>query len=93
MTIEQVRNANNAQPFCPFVIHLSDGRQIAVHHPEFLPAAPVGELLWFTNPTKCGMSSISYSSRTWSSNRSPALPASGAKPDDRRGFRGRTIDE
>lgn len=30
MTIEQVRNFYNVQPFQPFIIHLADGRQIPV---------------------------------------------------------------
>jgi hypothetical protein len=34
MTIEQFRAYLRAQPFVPFAIHLGDGRQIEVHHPE-----------------------------------------------------------
>jgi hypothetical protein len=37
MTIEQVRNLYNAQPFQPFVIHLADGRHVPVRH-DRLPA-------------------------------------------------------
>jgi len=42
MTIEQLRNAYNVQPFRPFVIHLADGRGVPVHHREFIIAAPSG---------------------------------------------------
>ncbi len=42
MTIEQLRNLYNAQPFQPFVMHLADGRQIPVQHREFITTAPSG---------------------------------------------------
>jgi hypothetical protein len=32
MTTEQIRNAYNAVPFKPFVIHIADGREIPVMH-------------------------------------------------------------
>ena len=40
MTIEQLRAAHRAQPFRPFVMHLADGRQIPVKHPDFMMTAP-----------------------------------------------------
>jgi hypothetical protein len=42
MTTEQMRAYKNAQPFVPFAIHLADGREISVKHPENLmvPIAP-----------------------------------------------------
>ncbi len=42
MTIEQLRNAHRARPFQPFTIHLADGRNFHVPHPEFLSHAPSG---------------------------------------------------
>lgn len=42
MTIEELRNVYNAQPFKPFVMHLADGRKIPVRHREFIAAAPSG---------------------------------------------------
>ncbi len=42
MTIEQIRNLYDAQPFQPFIIHLADGRQIPVEHREFMARAPSG---------------------------------------------------
>jgi hypothetical protein len=42
MTIEQLRAAHRAQPFRPFVMHLADGRQISVKHPDFIMTAPSG---------------------------------------------------
>jgi hypothetical protein len=50
MTIEQLRSAYNAQPFRPFIMHLADGRQIAVQHPEFLAAAPSGRTVMVYQP-------------------------------------------
>ena len=40
MTIEQLREAQQARPFKPFTICLADGRQIPVPHPEFLWSPP-----------------------------------------------------
>lgn len=42
MTIEQMRAAYDAQPFRPFAIHLADGRDVPVHHREFIMSAPNG---------------------------------------------------
>jgi hypothetical protein len=50
MTIEQLRNVYNAQPFCPFVIHLADGREIPVHHREFIMAVPSGRTVFVCQP-------------------------------------------
>lgn len=36
MRIADIRDARRAQPFRPFVLHLADGRQFLVDHPEFL---------------------------------------------------------
>lgn len=38
--LEQIRMLHRAQPFLPFVIHLADGDDIQVLHPEFLAIAP-----------------------------------------------------
>jgi hypothetical protein len=50
MTIEQLRNLYNAQPFRPFVIHLADGREIPVHHREFIMAVPSGRTVVICQP-------------------------------------------
>jgi hypothetical protein len=50
MTIEQLRNVYNAQPFQPFIIHLADGRSIPVGHREFIMAAPSGRTLYVSQP-------------------------------------------
>ena len=42
MTIDQLRNMYDAQPFRPFVIHLADGRQVPVEHREFIMSVPSG---------------------------------------------------
>jgi len=36
VTAEQFRNMVRAQPFQPFILHLADGRQFHVPHPEFV---------------------------------------------------------
>lgn len=42
MTIEQVRTAHSSRPFKPFVLHLADGRSLAVQHPENMALSPSG---------------------------------------------------
>ncbi len=50
MTIEQLRNFYDAQPFQPFVMHLADGRSIPVMHPEFIASAPSGRTITVYQP-------------------------------------------
>lgn len=50
MTIEQMRKLYDAQPFHPFVIHLADGREIAVSSREFIMAAPSGRTVVVATP-------------------------------------------
>jgi hypothetical protein len=50
MTIEQIRNFYNAQPFQPFTIHLADGRGIPVMHREFMASAPSGRTVTVYQP-------------------------------------------
>jgi hypothetical protein len=45
MTIEQLRNLHHAQPFRPFTIHLADGRNLEVPHPDFLSYSPSGRTI------------------------------------------------
>lgn len=42
MTIEQIRQFYDAQPFQAFIIHLADGREISIPSREFMMAAPNG---------------------------------------------------
>ncbi|MEX2170407.1 MAG: hypothetical protein WD851_13920 [Pirellulales bacterium] len=42
MTIEQLRNVHNANPFQPFTLHLADGRSFRVPHRDFLSHSPAG---------------------------------------------------
>ena len=50
MTIEQLRSMVNAQPFRPFVMHLADGREVPVHHREFIMAVPSGRTVFVCQP-------------------------------------------
>ncbi len=50
MTIGEVRRLYDAQPFQPFVMHLADGRNLAVAHREFLAMSPVGRTLVVYQP-------------------------------------------
>jgi hypothetical protein len=42
MIVEQIKAASQVEPFRPFVLHLADGREIAVPHREFLYLFPSG---------------------------------------------------
>lgn len=50
MTIEAIRKLIDAQPFQPFTMHLADGRDIPVHHREFIMAVPSGRTLIVLEP-------------------------------------------
>jgi hypothetical protein len=50
MTIEQLRNVYNAQPFRPFVIHLADGRAVPVQHRQFMMTVPSGRTVIVCQP-------------------------------------------
>jgi hypothetical protein len=39
-----------AEPFRPFVLHLADGREVAVPHREFLAASPSGRTIIVYQP-------------------------------------------
>lgn len=50
MTIEKIRELYDVEPFRPFVIHLADGREIAVPHREWLASAPSGRTVIIFKP-------------------------------------------
>lgn len=50
MTIEQLRQLRQSQPFQPFTMHLADGRQIPVRHPEFMATSPSGRTVIVYQP-------------------------------------------
>ncbi len=39
MTTQDLSNLKNAKPFRPFSIHMADGREVKVKHPDFLAYA------------------------------------------------------
>lgn len=50
MTIEKLREFYDAAPFKPFVLHLADGREIAIAHRDFIMSAPSGRTLAVYQP-------------------------------------------
>jgi hypothetical protein len=50
VTIEQLRQLRQSQPFQPFTMHLADGRQIPVRHPEFMATSPSGRTVIVYQP-------------------------------------------
>jgi len=42
MTIQQLRAAQKTAPFRPFTVHMADGRDFHVPHPDFLSMSPTG---------------------------------------------------
>ncbi|HET6246834.1 MAG TPA: hypothetical protein VFE47_03970 [Tepidisphaeraceae bacterium] len=45
MTVEQLKSVHYAKPFRPFTIHMGDGREFRVDHPEFLSRSPSGRTI------------------------------------------------
>lgn len=45
MTVEQLKNVLQAQPFRPFTIHMGDGRVFFVKHRDFISRSPSGRTL------------------------------------------------
>jgi hypothetical protein len=50
MTIEKLKELYDAQPFQPFIIHLADGREVPVHHRDFIMAVPSGRTILVVQP-------------------------------------------
>ena len=50
MTPREVLTYVQAQPFHPFVLHLADGRNLRVEHPEFLSISPAGRTIVVHTP-------------------------------------------
>lgn len=47
---ERLRALHQAQPFQPFIVHMSDGRSLRVTHPELLAIAPTGRWAMVISP-------------------------------------------
>lgn len=50
MTVERIRDLYSSHPFRPFVMHLADGRQLLLAHPEFLSFSPSGRTVVVHQP-------------------------------------------
>ena len=50
MTITELRTQCDQVPFQPFVVHLADGRQVSVRHPDFVMFAPSGRSMIVYQP-------------------------------------------
>ncbi len=42
MRVQEIREARQANPFLPFTMHLADGREFTVIHPDFAWVSPNG---------------------------------------------------
>jgi hypothetical protein len=49
MTAEQLRTMREANPFRPFIIHLTDGRTFTVPHRDFVSQSPSGRTIIIYN--------------------------------------------
>ncbi len=45
MNMNDMRQVAGARPFRPFTLHVADGRNVKVEHPEFLAYTPDGETI------------------------------------------------
>jgi len=40
MDVSKIRQFHGSSPFLPFTLHLADGRNVSVGHPEFMMISP-----------------------------------------------------
>ena len=45
MKTDEIRTLLHSQPFVPFTIHLADGREMKVAHPDFVATAPKSDTI------------------------------------------------
>ena len=50
MIAEEIRSLLQAQPFRPFTVHLTDGREVRIHHHDYAWLLPSGLQLIFESP-------------------------------------------
>ncbi len=50
MTLEKIRSVCGHQPFRPFVLHLPDGRNVLVEHPDFVSFEEGDRVVVITHP-------------------------------------------
>lgn len=50
MTVAELKEVYELQPFRPFTLRLADGRSIPVLHREFMMAAPSGQVVVVMQP-------------------------------------------
>lgn len=50
MTLQDFRELYGSEPFRPFVMHLANGRQVGVEHPDFVAVPPVGRTVVVFSP-------------------------------------------
>ena len=50
MSIDDIRELNDAVPFQPYEIHRADGRIAAVAHPDFVAFSPTGRFVVVVSP-------------------------------------------
>ena len=50
MTVEQLQGVLRVRPFRPFVMHLADGREVVVKHPELVVSTSTGRTTVVVQP-------------------------------------------
>jgi hypothetical protein len=50
MTIDRIRAQVHLNPFRPFTLHMADGREIYVPHPDFVALGPLGRTVIVYRP-------------------------------------------
>lgn len=77
MTLQDFRKLYDAEPFRPFTLHLANGREILVDHPDFVALPRVGRTLVVLTPDD----RMHYVDLLLVTNMETATPASGELPD------------
>jgi len=82
MTVERFRDALRAQPFRPFTLHLADGREIPVRHPEWALASPSGRTTVVMQPDN-SFNIIDLLLVTDLEFSQPGVPSTGTEPPEK----------
>ena len=78
MTLQDFRKLYDARPFRPFALHLADGREISVVHPDFAAVPRAGRSVVVISPDNTQMHIVDLLLAT---NLVTATLASGELPD------------
>lgn len=82
MTLQDFRKLYDAEPFQPFTLHLANGKEISVLHPDFVAVPSAGRTVVVITPDNSRMHMVdlllvsSLETQTHASGELPSAPSS-----------------